>query len=68
MTDPIDSVLVTSAYNCDYDVDIDDFDSVDYLSHDALEEGVSLDDFFRSFSFHRVNGDDPFEYGGNACD
>ena len=66
MTELIDSVLVTSAYNRDYDVDIDDFDSVDCLSHDALEEGVSLDDFFRSFSFHRVNGDDPFEYGGNA--
>ena len=66
MTDPIDSALVTSAYNCDYDVDIDDFDSVDYLGHDALEEGVSLDDFFRSFSFHRLITDEP--YGGNACE
>ena len=57
---------VTSAFDSDYDVNLDDFDGVDYIG-DALEEGVSLDDFFRSFSFHRINGDD-YEYGGNACE
>ena len=63
MTDQICSLLISD----DYDVNYDDFDSTDYWSHDALEEGVSLDDFFRSFSFHRVNGDD-YNYGGNACE
>ena len=57
---------VTSAFDSDYDINIDDFDGVDFIG-DALEEGVSLDDFFRSFSFHRINGDD-YEYGGNACE
>lgn len=57
---------VTSAFDSDYDVNFDDFDGVDYIG-DALEEGVSLDDFFRSFSFHRINGDG-YEYGGNACE
>jgi hypothetical protein len=56
---------VTSAFDSDYDVNFDDFDGVDYIG-DALEEGVSLDDFFRSFSFHRINGDD-YEYGGSCC-
>ena len=57
---------VTSAFDSDYDINIDDFDGVDFIG-DALEEGVSLDDFFRSFSFHRINGDD-YGYGGNACE
>ena len=57
---------VTSAFDSDYDVNIDDFDGVDYIG-DALEEGVSLDDFFRSFRFHRINGDD-YEYGGSFCE
>ena len=56
---------VTSAFDSDYDVNLDDFDGVDYIG-DALEEGVSLDDFFRSFSFHRINGDH-YEYG-EPCD
>jgi hypothetical protein len=68
MTDYPDYDLVTDAYESEYDVNYDDFDSVDYLSSDMLEEEQPLDDFFRSFSFHRVNGDDPCEYGGNACD
>jgi hypothetical protein len=66
MTDPICSLLANDNHDYDYDWSIDDFDGVDYIG-DALEEGVSLDDFFRSFSFHRVNGDS-YEYGGNACD
>lgn len=63
MTDPICSLLA----NDDYDVNYDDCDGVDYAVYNDALEGVSLDDFFRSFSFHRINGDDPYEYGGNAC-
>ncbi|BAQ84659.1 hypothetical protein [uncultured Mediterranean phage uvMED] len=62
MTDSIDSLLAGD----DYDINYDDMDGVDYADYDDALEGVSLDDFFRSFSFHRVNGDDPFEYGGNV--
>jgi len=68
MTYNPDNDLVTNAYESEYDVNYDDFDGVDYLSGDSLAEEQPLDDFFRSFSFHRVNGDDPYEYGGNACD
>ena len=62
MTDPICSLLA----NDDYDTNYDDWDGVDYATYNDALEGVSLDDFFRSFSFHRINGDD-YEYGGNAC-
>ena len=68
MTDPICNDLVMNAYESDYDINYDDFDGVDYISNDALEEEQPLDEFFRSFSFHRVNGSDPYEYGGNACE
>lgn len=60
MTDSICSLLAFDSYD-DYD------DDGDLLHEDALE-GVTLDEHFRSFSFHRVNGYNPFEYGGNACE
>jgi hypothetical protein len=59
MTDSIDSLLAANSYD-DYD------DDSDLLLYDALE-GVPLDEHFRSFSFHRVIGDNPFEYGQDAC-
>ena len=59
MADLICSLLATDGYD-DYD------DDSDVLHEDALE-GVTLDEHFRSFSFHRVNGDNPFEYGQDAC-
>ena len=51
----------------DYDLNIDDMDGIDYANDELLEEFADLSEFYRSFSFHRVNGDDPFGYGGNAC-
>ena len=51
----------------DYDVNVDDLDGTYYADDELLEEFDDLSDFYRSFSFHRVNGDNPFEYGGNAC-
>jgi hypothetical protein len=60
MTDSIDSLLV------DYDLDYDDFND-NMFDEDALR-GVTLDEHFRAFSFHRVNGGNPFEYGGNAAE
>lgn len=59
MTDKICSLLAADGYD-EYD------DDSDLLLYDALE-GVPLDEHFRSFSFHRVNGDDPWDYGGNAA-
>ena len=51
----------------DYDLNVDDLDGIFYGDAEALEGFNDLSDFYRSFSFHRVNGDSPFEYGGNAC-
>ena len=50
----------------DYDLNADDLDGIYYANDELLEEFADLSDFYRSFSFHRVNGDSPFEYGGNA--
>ena len=61
MTDP--NLLVAS----EYDWNADDLDGIYYANDEALEGFNDLSEFYRSFSFHRVNGDDPFEYGGNAC-
>jgi len=61
MTDPICSLLASN----EYDVNYDDCDGVDYATYNDALEGVPLDEFFRSFSFHRISGDD-YEYGGNA--
>ena len=61
MTDP--NLLAAS----DYDLNVDDLDGIFYANDEALEGFSDLSDFYRSFSFHRVNGDNPFEYGGNAC-
>ena len=68
MNDPYGTELVMDAFESDYDVSYDDMDGVDYASMDALEEEQPLDEFFRGFSFHRINGKDPNEYGGNACE
>ena len=51
----------------DYDVNFDDFDGADYAALSAAAEEMPIDEIFRSFSFHRVNGSDPY-YGGNACE
>ena len=61
MTD--DTLLAAS----DYDLNVDDMDGNDYANDEALEGFDDLSEFYRSFSFHRVNGDNPFEYGDNAC-
>ena len=58
-----DTLLAAS----DYDLNADDLDGIFYADAEALEGFDDLSDFYRSFSFHRVNGDNPFEYGGNAC-
>ena len=50
-----------------YDVNYDDLDGADYASLSADAAEVPIDEIFRSFSFHRVNGSDP-HYGGNACE
>lgn len=50
-----------------YDCNLDDFDGADYSAMSADAEEVSIDEIFRGFSFHRLNGDDPFEFG-EACD
>ena len=68
MTYDPDYDLVTDVLESDYDVNYDDFDGADYASISADAEEIPLDEIFRSFSFHRVNGDDPYEYGGNACE
>ena len=68
MTYDPDYDLVTDVLESDYDVNYDDFDGVDYASISADAEEVPLDEIFRSFSFHRVNSGDPYEYGGNACE
>jgi hypothetical protein len=60
MTDSIDSLLV------DYDLDYDDCND-NMFDEDALR-GVTLDEHFRAFSFHRILGDNPWEYGGNAAE
>ena len=60
MTD--DTLLAAS----DYDLNVDDLDGIFYADSEALEGFDDLSDFYRSFSFHRVNGDNPFEYGDNA--
>ena len=57
-----DTLLAAS----DYDVNVDDLDGIFYADDEALEGFSDLSDFYRSFSFHRVNGDNPFEYGANA--
>lgn len=51
-----------------YDNNFDDFDGADYAAMSAGAEEMPIDEIFRGFSFHRVNGDDPYEYGGNCCD
>lgn len=61
MTD--NTLLVAS----DYDVNVDDMDGTYYANDEALEGFSDLSDFYRSFSFHRVNGDNPFDYGANAA-
>ena len=60
MTDP--NLLVAS----DYDLNVDDMDGIYYANDEALEGFNDLSEFYRSFSFHRVNGDNPFDYGDNA--
>lgn len=50
----------------DYDLNADDLDGTYYANDELLEEFADLSEFYRSFSFHRVNGDDPFQYGANA--
>ena len=50
-----------------YDLNVDDLDGTYYANDEALKGFADLSEFYRSFSFHRVNGDSPFEYGGNAC-
>ena len=60
MTDP--NLLVAS----DYDLSTDDLDGTYYANDELLEEFADLSEFYRSFSFHRVNGDNPFDYGDNA--
>ena len=67
MTYDPDYDSVTDVFESDYDVNYDDFDGVDYASISADAEEVPLDEIFRSFSFHRINGGDPY-YGGNACE
>ena len=62
MTD--DTLLAAS----DYDLNVDDMDGIYYANDELLEEFADLSEFYRSFSSHRVNGESPFEYGGNACD
>ena len=51
----------------EYDVNYDDLDGADYAALSADAEEMPIDEIFRSFSFHRVNGSDPY-YGGNACE
>ena len=58
-----DTLLAASGY----DLNVDDLDGIFYGDDEALEGFADLSDFYRSFSFHRLNGDNPFEYGGNAC-
>ena len=60
MTD--DTLLAAS----DYDLNVDDLDGIFYGDDEALEGFNDLSDFYRSFSFHRILGDDPFQYGANA--
>ena len=50
----------------EYDWNVDDLVGTYYANDELLEEFADLSEFYRSFSFHRVNGDSPFEYGGNA--
>lgn len=51
----------------EYDVNYDDLDGADYAALSADAEEMPIDEIFRSFSFHRVNGND-HSYGGNACE
>ena len=60
MTDP--NLLVAS----EYDLNVDDLDGIFYGDAGALEGFADLSDFYRSFSFHRILGDDPFQYGQDA--
>ena len=57
-----DTLLAAS----DYDVNVDDLDGIFYADDEALEGFSDLSDFYRSFSFHRILGDDPFQYGQDA--
>ena len=49
-----------------YDVNLDDFDGADYAALSADAEEMPIDEIFRSFSFHRINGNESGEYG-EAC-
>jgi hypothetical protein len=60
MTDP--NLLVAS----EYDWNADDLDGIFYADAEALEGFDDLSEFYRSFSFHRILGDDPFQYGQDA--
>lgn len=66
MSDPFSTELVKDAFDTDYDVSYEDMDGADYAALSADAEEMPIDEIFRSFSFHRVNGSDP-HYGGNAC-
>ena len=59
MTDSICSLLA------DYDLEYDDCND-NMFDEDALR-GVTLDEHFRAFSFHRILGDNTWEYGVNTC-
>jgi len=67
MTESICSLLGINRYSGDDIVVADDYTDGYEDFDELLEEFADLSDFYRSFSFHRVNGDSPFEYGGNAC-
>lgn len=58
--------LVTDHLESDYDVNYDDMSGAQWAEISADAEEIPLDEIFRSFSFHRLNGDDPYEYG-EAC-
>ena len=55
----------TCSLLADYDLDYDDCND-NMFDEDALR-GVTLDEHFRAFSFHRILGDNPWEYGVNTC-
>ena len=61
MTDP--NLLAAS----DYDLNADDLDGIYYADDEALEGFNDLSNFYRSFSFHRILGDDPLQYGQDAA-
>ena len=50
----------------EYDVNYDDLDGADYAALSADAEEMPIDEIFRSFSFHRLNGRESGEYG-EAC-